>query len=106
MNINLDELTKEELVDLNHRIVERLKFFDSVSTYTEMMQFKIGEKVSFQGRGEGEVVGVIVKYNRKTVSVLADNGQRWNVSPHLLSSVAEKRKSRGNSDNIIEFDST
>jgi hypothetical protein len=28
-------------------------------------------------------------YNRKTVTVLTEGGQRWNVSPHLLSPVKD-----------------
>jgi len=31
----------------------------------------------------------LVKYNRKTVTVVTDNGQRWNISPHLLSPVKD-----------------
>jgi hypothetical protein len=25
-----------------------------------------------------------MKFNRKTVTVVTDNSQRWNISPHLL----------------------
>jgi len=31
------------------------------------------------------VAGVLVRYNRKTVTIITDDGQRWNVSPSLLS---------------------
>ncbi len=34
-------------------------------------------------------MGTLVKYNRKTVTVVTDNGQRWNISPHLLSPVKD-----------------
>jgi len=34
-------------------------------------------------------LGTLVKYNRKTVTVLTDEGQRWNISPHLLSLVED-----------------
>jgi len=30
-----------------------------------------------------------LQYNRKTVTVVTDNGQRWNISPHLLSPVKD-----------------
>lgn len=29
----------------------------------------------------------LVKYNKKTVTVITESGQKWNVSPHLLSKV-------------------
>jgi hypothetical protein len=28
-----------------------------------------------------------MKFNRKTVTVVTDTGQRWNISPHLLSPI-------------------
>ena len=49
-----------------------------------MMEFSVGEKVRFNPPGRGEMVGVLVKYNRKTVTIVTDAGERWNVSPHLL----------------------
>jgi len=39
MPINIDDLTYEQLLKLNHKIVERLKFMDSMHTHNEMMQF-------------------------------------------------------------------
>ena len=36
MKIDLDSLTYNELVALNHKIVERLKFLDAMHTHREM----------------------------------------------------------------------
>ena len=47
MKIDIDKLSEEELVDLNHRIVERLKFLESCYTHKEMMEFSPGDQVSF-----------------------------------------------------------
>ncbi len=88
MKINLDELSYEELVALNHKIVERLKVLDSVHAFQEMMAFDLGAKVSFESN-RGRQMGTIVKLNKKTVGVLTESGQKWNVSPHLLSQVKE-----------------
>ena len=30
------------------------------------------------------MTGIVTRYNRKTVSIVTDDGQRWNVSPQLL----------------------
>jgi hypothetical protein len=30
------------------------------------------------------LTGIIAKYNRKTVTVIAENGQQWNVAPMFL----------------------
>jgi hypothetical protein len=40
MKIDIDSLNYDELVELNHKIVERLKFLDSMQAHEEMMQFR------------------------------------------------------------------
>ncbi|WP_259740306.1 hypothetical protein [Pseudomonas brassicacearum] len=32
-----------------------------------------------------------MKFNRKSVTVVSDNGQRWNISPHVLSPIKDVR---------------
>jgi hypothetical protein len=32
-----------------------------------------------------------MKFNRKSLTVVNDNGQRWNISPHLLSPIKDVR---------------
>ncbi|WP_293653981.1 hypothetical protein, partial [Thiolapillus sp.] len=78
MPIDIDGLSFEELLDLNQRVVAQ--------AHIEMMQFNLGQQVSFEHQG-GRMLATLVKYNRKTVTVVTDNGQRWNISPHLLSPV-------------------
>jgi hypothetical protein len=84
MKIDIDRLTEEELVDLNNRVVERLRFLHQMRAHGQMLQFKIGDRVSFQPEGRPVVVGMLTRYNRRTVTVMTDSGQRWNVSPTLL----------------------
>jgi len=89
MAIDIDRLSVEELIALNRRIVERLKFLESAHAHHEMMAFNLGERVSFDAGARGRRTGTLVKFNRKTVTVLTDDGHRWNVSPHLLSAVKD-----------------
>lgn len=89
MSIDIDHLSVDELVALNHRIVERLKMLESLHTHHSMMQFHPGERVSFESPHDGRVLATVMKFNRKTVTVVTDKGQRWNVSPHLLSAVKD-----------------
>lgn len=84
MRIEIDKLTEAELIDLNHRIVERLRFLSQMRAHAQMLEFKIGDRVSFQREGHRGLVGMLTRYNRKTVTVITDDGQRWNVSPTLL----------------------
>jgi hypothetical protein len=91
VEVDLDALTYDELIDLNHRIVERLKYWDSVNAFTKMMDYELGAKVSFESNA-GRQTGTVVKFNKKTITVITDNGRRWNVSPHLLSLIEEKSR--------------
>ena len=88
MPVDIDGLGFEELLELNQRVVARLKMLESMQTHIEMMRFKPGQRVSFEHQG-GRLLGTLVKYNRKTVTVVTDAGQRWNISPHLLSPVKD-----------------
>ena len=92
MTIDIDHLNAEELVALNRRIVERLKMMESLAVHESMMQFHPGARVSFESLQQARVTGTIMKFNRKTVTVVTDNGQRWNVSPHLLSPLKDVAK--------------
>ncbi len=84
MEINIDQLTEAELTDLNHRIVERLRFLHQARAHVKMLQFKIGERVSFTATSGRIVMGVITRYNKKSVTIMTDDGQRWNVGPSFL----------------------
>ena len=84
MKIDIDELSESELIDLNNKIVQRLRFLKQKLAHEQMLKFKIGDRVTFYPEGLPPVVGMLTRYNRKTVTVITDDGQHWNVSPSLL----------------------
>ena len=86
MSIDIDQMTEDELVELNHRVIERLKFLDTMQAHQNMMEFNIGNRVSFDSK-HGRQLGTLTKFNQKTVTVVTENGHRWRISPHLLSKV-------------------
>jgi len=87
MSINIDHLSVDELVTLNHHIIERLKMLESLAAHKSMMQFHPGARVSFDSPIGERLSGTVMKFNRKTVTVVTDTSQRWNISPHLLSPI-------------------
>jgi len=106
--INIDLLTESELVDLNHRIVERLRMIRQLHAHKAMLEFRIGDRVSFQAHAGPPITGVLTRYNRKSVSVITEDGQRWNVSPQLLrpaESIAQpgKKDAHSSSKEVIPF---
>lgn len=82
--INIDHLTEAELIDLNHRIVQRLRLMSQVHAHKAMLEFRIGDRVTFKPEGGTPVFGVLTRYNKKSVTVITDDGHRWNVSPRFL----------------------
>ena len=54
-------------------------------SHAEMLDFRIGEKVQFRPAGHPELIGTVTRYNKKTVTVITEDGQHWNVSPSFLS---------------------
>jgi hypothetical protein len=101
MRIDIDRLTEAELIDLNNRIVERLRFLQQTRSHKRMLEFKIGDRVSFQPEGHRMVVGVLTRYNKKTVTVITGDGQRWNVAPQFIQRVVEPDALRGDDPNVV-----
>ena len=87
MKIDIDKLSEEELIDLNNRIVARLRFLNQMRAHSQMLDFRIGDRVTFQPEGRQPLFGIITRYNRKSVTVITDGGQHWNVAPGLLRKV-------------------
>jgi hypothetical protein len=85
----IKDLGEEELVYLNRLIVERLKLIHQAKSTFEMAKYNIGERVQFEDNDGNTITGRVIKLNKKTVSILTDDRQRWNVAPVFLRS-AEK----------------
>ena len=103
MPIDIDTLTEAELIDLNNRVVARLRFLSQMRAHARMLDFSIGERVSFQPDGHPLLTGIITKYNRKSVTVITENGQHWNVSPAFLRKAASAATSPGASAQVINM---
>jgi hypothetical protein len=101
MSIDIDGLSYDELLDLNDRIIARLKHLDAADTIDAMMKLTLGSKVCFDSGKHGMQVGTLIKFNQKTVTVLTDDGRRrWKVSPQFLSPVIDEA---GSTTNVIDI---
>jgi hypothetical protein len=103
MRIDIDGLTEAELIDLNNRIVERLKFLRHMRAHSQMLEFGIGDRVSFQPEGRPLQIGILTRYNKKTVTVITESGGHWNVSPGLLRRVNSSKGEDKLSPNVIQL---
>ena len=84
MAIDIDRLTEAELLDLNRRIVERLRFLQQMRAHASMLQFSLGDRVTFDTDDGRTIVGTLMRYNKKSVTVITDDHHRWNVAPVFL----------------------
>lgn len=105
MQIDIDRLTEDELIQLNQRVVARIKILRSMHAHAEMLRFNVGQTVSFEPPGRDRQIGTLIRHNRKTVSVLTEDGQKWNVSPHLLSPVKDVTNKNSGTGRIIDITS-
>lgn len=103
MKIDIDRLTEAELIELNNRVVERLRFLQQMRSHSQMLEFSIGDWVEFQPEGHPLIVGMLTRYNRKTVTVVTDAGQRWNVAPRFLRHASRTHVQAPSDSNVIRL---
>ena len=103
MKIDIDKLNEAELIDLNNRIVARLRFLNQMRSHAQMLEFKIGERVAFQTDGRPLLGGMLTRYNKKPVTVITDDGEHWNVSPKFLRRVEYSEKTDESEVGVIQL---
>ncbi len=103
MSIDIDRLSESELVDLNHRVVVRLRLLRQLEAHSSMLEFRIGERVMFHPDGRAPVTGMITRYNKKTVSIVTDDGHGWNVAPQLLQKAESRGATASGKGNVIRL---
>ncbi len=89
MSIDINNLSRQELVELNDRVIERLKYMDAVHAQQAMMTLNIGTQVSFDSPRHSRVFGTVIKFNRKTVVVLTEDRVQWRVPPDILTPIKD-----------------
>lgn len=104
-DVDLSGYTEAELVELNHRVVERIRELRQSRLRSTMTEFRIGDRVSFQPECGHEIVGTIVRLNRKSVTVATAEGVQWRVSPALLKRQENDHRSSESSlqGDLIDF---
>jgi hypothetical protein len=65
-------------------VVERLNLLAQAKSTEQLAQFAEGDRVSFTSSDGTIKNGIILRLNKKTVSLFTDDVQQWKVSPALL----------------------
>ena len=81
----VDSLADNDLQLVNRYIEERAKSRNQDRRAALMASFNVGDSVSFEDKQGQQRQATILRVNKKTVSLLTDDDERWNVAPELLS---------------------
>jgi len=103
MPVDIDTLTEAELLDLNNRIVARLRLLQQMRAHAAMLNFSLGEIISFHPEGHPVLFGVIIKYNKKSVTVATENGQHWKVAPSFLRKINSVQAASPEVESIVNL---
>ncbi len=88
----INRMNEEDLLFLNRLIVERLKLISQARSTSLMASYTQGDRVGFQTADGRMLEGIVLRLNKKTISVATDDGHQWNVAPGLLRLVRSARE--------------
>jgi hypothetical protein len=80
--MDIEKLTIDELIVLNHRVIARLRYLQGLKTRAHLDRFEVGDRVSFQSDGR-TVEGLVVRVNQKSLSVRTLDSN-WTIHPRFL----------------------
>ena len=72
--IDIDALSEDELIELNHKVVARLRFLSQMRSRSAMLDFRVGERVKFHPDGGPELLGTLTRYNILNTGSLVTRG--------------------------------
>ena len=84
-NIEIENLSLEELVKLHSKIVRRMRELPRAKVYEKLPGFQIGDQISFEHEGN-RITGTVIRVNRKSLSVRTGQGS-WYVDPRRATKI-------------------
>lgn len=103
--IDITDLKYEELIELNRKIVEQIRFLQQRDSYLALAKYRVGDRVSFKPQPGKKIEGIIVRVNKKTVSIATDDDRHWNVAPVYLTKVTASQGKLENA-NVLSLSRT
>ena len=85
MSVNIENLTVQELIELNGQIINRIKELRKQEQVRAVSQFRLGDVVSFTHKYNQKIIGLILSVRKTKISILTEDNEQWTVSPGLLS---------------------
>ena len=85
----VEDIFKMESTDLN-AVVDAIKMRRNQLHTSDAHKFRVGDRVSFQGRHNSILKGTVERIKIKYILVRTDSGQRWNVPGSHLTLIQSK----------------
>ncbi|MGV8948487.1 MAG: hypothetical protein ACOH2E_03865 [Candidatus Paracaedibacter sp.] len=82
---DIENLTVQELIDLNEKVIRRLKELKSQEERKAATQFRINDIVSFTTRDNKKIIGFVTSTRKSKISIFTEDNEKWNVPPTILS---------------------
>ncbi len=89
--LNIENFSKEDLLELNQQIGERLKLLEKEEMIKASKDLSIGSLVSFQ-HNNAKHTAVVVVFNKKTIKVITTKNYEVSVPPAYLDKVKKPSK--------------
>lgn len=86
VNNLLLNLNEEQLRELNHKAVERLKLIRRGKSAMSMAKFNLLDKVYFIHNGEKKF-GTVIRLNPRSVTIALSDGHEWRITPDFLTKI-------------------
>jgi len=84
---SLEQFSENELIVLSEAVADQVNRLRDANTRVSMDRFQPGDTVSFKNKKGDMLEGIVIRLNKKTVSVVTLQDERWNIAPQLLSPV-------------------
>ena len=81
-------LNEEQLRELNHKVVERLKLIRRGKSAMSMAKFNLLDKAYFIHNGEKKI-GTVIRLNPRSVTITLADGHEWRITPEFLTKIIE-----------------
>ena len=85
--MDIEYLPLEELMELHWKILKRIQKLRKMKLYEDLQKFDVGDKVSFKGKREDIITGIVVRINQKSLTIKTDQGTTWYVAPALVTKI-------------------
>ena len=86
----INEMPQDALITVHNMIVERLRLLQRQHAQQTMSRFRIGDTVCFNTNDGRTITGILVKMNKKSVTVHSEGGHSWNVASQLLTKATQQ----------------